>query len=770
MFRLAASWVWDFWIADDGDRYHLFFLKAPRALLDPDRRHWRATIGHATSTDLTTWSEHADAFLPDDAPAFDDLATWTGSVVQDDDGKWRMFYTAVSRAEDGLEQRISSVVSDDLFTWRREPERQVLEPDARWYETAATRQWPDQAWRDPWVFRDQDGWHMLITARANRGEPDDRGVIGHATSPDLVHWTVQPPLSEPGAGFGHIEVVQVADVDGTPVGLFSCLGSELAQGRRDADPVGGVWAFPIASMTGPFPLEEAYRITDERLYVGRLVRDRKGQWRFLAFRNEDEHGNWIGEITDPQPVQWVDGRLAIDGTGQSATLPARKRTSMSSDNYYDVTQWPVGDAAEDIGEVLNSIIADIKSRQKSTDEGDGGKPGAVIYMPPGDYRLRTQVLIDISFLRIEGAGHGFTSSSIRFNVPEDEWPDLHELWPGGSRILVDLPPGDEESAGAAFSVERSGNPRISSVEFVDFCIDGLHFTSDGSGLDPENTYFNGKTGIYVADANDSFRVNGMGFIYLEHALTVYKADALSIHDNFIAECGSCIELRGWGQASKITDNLIGAGPNGHSIYAEHHGGLLITANNVFPRGANSVRLTGVTRSSVTNNRLHSFYPGMVVLEASSENLVGSNHFLRDHEPWSPFFGVDNGLDDDFGLLTVSGSGNSVIGNHFSAIVDVDRVRPAGAAPVIIHLKAGEANYVATNHVVSMDVRGKSSGSAYAAQVDALLSTDTAKHLAVTTVLVDPQSKRNTVLDSGTEPQVSMDFEANAFRPLPVVPL
>lgn len=311
MLRLAASWVWDFWIADDGDRYHLFFLKASRALIDPDRRHWRATIGHATSTDLTTWTEHADAVIPDDSPAFDDLATWTGSVVREETGGWRMFYTAVSRAEGGLIQRISSVVSNDLFTWHREPGRQVLEPDARWYETAETRDWPDQAWRDPWVFRGHDGWHMLITARADVGAPDERGVIGHATSSDLIRWTVQPPVSEPGAGFGHVEVVQVAIVDGTPVGLFSCLGSELAQRRHADDPVGGVWGFPVDSMTGPFRLEDAYRITDERLYVGRLVQDRAGQWQLLAFRN-DENGGWVGEITDPHPVHWVDSRIVIE--------------------------------------------------------------------------------------------------------------------------------------------------------------------------------------------------------------------------------------------------------------------------------------------------------------------------------------------------------------------------------------------------------------------------------------------------------------------------
>lgn len=438
---------------------------------------------------------------------------------------------------------------------------------------------------------------------------------------------------------------------------------------------------------------------------------------------------------------------------------------MSSANSYDVTKWPVGDSSNDIGGVINSIIADVKDRQKKLDGGDGGQPGAVIYLPPGDYRLRTQVVIDISFLRIEGAGHGFTSSSIRYNVPADDVGDLHELWPGGSRILVDLASsGQEESAGAAFYVERSGNPRISSVEFSNFCIDGMHFEPDGSHLHPENTYVNGKTGIYVASANDSFRVNGMGFVYLEHALTIHNADALSIHDNFIAECGNCIELRGWGQASKITDNLIGAGFKGHSIYAENHGGLLITANNVFPRGASSVCLDGVTRSSITNNRLHSFYPGMVTLTSGcDENLVGSNHFLRDHEPWEPFQGIDNGVDDLQGLLSIAGSDNSVIGNHFSEIIDSQSIRPSGAAPVIIRLTAGSGNFISSNHMVAKDVRAHSGESAYAAQVDALLATENSERLHITSVLIDAESVRNTVLDSGTAAQIRADAAVNAVR-------
>lgn len=444
---------------------------------------------------------------------------------------------------------------------------------------------------------------------------------------------------------------------------------------------------------------------------------------------------------------------------------------MSSSNHYDVTTWPTGDASQDIGQVINAIIADIKARQSDSDVGDGGKPGAVINIPPGDYRLRTQVLIDISFLTIRGAGHGFTSSSIRFNVPEEEWAGLHELWPGGSRILVDLDASTatDGSDGAAFLVARSGNPRISAVEFSNFCIDGLHFTDDGSGVHPENTYVNGKTGIHVRDANDSFRVTGMGIVYLEHALVIHNADALSVHHNFIAECGSCVELLGWGQASMITNNLIGAGPKGHSIHAENHGGLLITANNVFPRGLSSIRLDGVTRSNISSNRLHSFYPGMVVLaDGSSENLISSNHLLRDQEPWTPFQGIDNGLDDDHGLIRIEGNNNSVIGNHISESIDVDSVRPQGANPVIINIAGGSGNHVASNNVVATAVRSGSGESAYQAQVGALLTVDEAETLPVTTVLVSSQSTRNTILDTGSATEVIADRASNAVRPTPEI--
>lgn len=448
---------------------------------------------------------------------------------------------------------------------------------------------------------------------------------------------------------------------------------------------------------------------------------------------------------------------------------------MASQNHYDITEWTVGDPYEDIGAVINNIIADVKSRQTDSNVYEGGKPGAVIYIPPGDYRLVTQVVIDISYLKIVGSGHGFTSSSIRFNTPATELTHWRELWPGGSRILVDLSPdssaGDE--TGAAFCVKRKGNPRVSSVEFANFCIDGMHFIDDGSGHDdPENTYRNGKTGIHVASANDSFRITGMGLIYLEHGVTVHHADALSIDDNFIAECGNCIELKGMGQASRISNNFIGAGYRGHSIYAENHGGILISSNNVFPRGASSVYFSGVARSSVTGNRFHSFYPGMLVFsENCCENLVSSNHFLRDREPWTPMLKYDNGRDDLFGLLTIAGSNNSVIANHISETIDKQHIRPLSEKPVIIRLVSGTDNYIANNHIVATTEEEQTSdapnSACFSTQVGALLSTENLSALDVVFVLVDSASSGNTILDSGSEAQVVLDKAVNAFRGTPV---
>jgi len=438
---------------------------------------------------------------------------------------------------------------------------------------------------------------------------------------------------------------------------------------------------------------------------------------------------------------------------------------------YNVDSWPVGNAREDIGNVINSIIDHIKSLQPNKDVGQGGKPGAVIRIPPGDFRLKTQIRIDISFLRIEGSGHGFTSSSIRFNLSESDLLATHELWPGGSRILVDIDSETFADKGpvAAIVVERQGSPRLSSLEFLDFCLDGIEFKADGSDSLPQNTYKNGKLGIQILTPNDSVKISGMGFVYLEKAIEINYADALSIHDNFVAECGSCIELLGWGQASKITDNLIGAGPNGHGIFAENHGGLLVTSNNIFPRGASSLTFSGVLRSNVSANRLHAFYPGMVrIIDGSSENLLSSNHLLKDNEPWLPFLGVSNTLNASDGLVIIAGSRNSLIGNHISIVEDSNSSQGDKGSPVAIRITSGEGNFVSNNHIISRAIELNRSADCFESQVSSITKGFSQPVLDFLAVEVDAASSGNYILDSGQIDNVKLDFSSNAFRPTPNV--
>lgn len=307
MLRLPDAWVWDFWLVDDGERYHVYFLFASRAVGHPRSRHHRASVGHAVSSDLRSWQRVPDALVHSDAPAFDETATWTGSVVAHPDGRWFMFYTG-ARALDASTniQTIGYATSPDLTRWTKNPRNPVLASDTRWYETLADGTWHDEAFRDPWVLPDAEGngWHMLITARSNHGAADDRGVVGHATSADLEHWVLQAPLSEPGQGFGQLEVMQYVELGDQRLLLFSCLAADTSADLRATGTTGGVWVADAAGPLGPFDLAHARQVTDSSRYVGRVIRERQtGEWVLLTFANDHPDGSFVGELLDPVPFQ-----------------------------------------------------------------------------------------------------------------------------------------------------------------------------------------------------------------------------------------------------------------------------------------------------------------------------------------------------------------------------------------------------------------------------------------------------------------------------------
>lgn len=309
MLNIPGRWIWDFWLARSADEYHIFYLHAPDSVL-PDDRHFVADIGHAVSTDLSDWTVLPKPFGPAEPSSYDSRARWTGSVLGLE-GRWLMFRTGLAEGSDRL-QRLGLDVSDDLHTWRQGPGNWPIEADTRWYDDDAD----DQHWRDPWVMRGPDGrWLMYVTARTAgevvEGGPG-RGVVGLLTSDDLAHWRAEPPLSEP-AGFEEVEVIQLEEIDGRWVLIFSCLGLQLAPRRPGS---GGIWSVPIEGPGSPVDLTRAVRLADEAVYSGRLARGPDGRWVLLAFVNKGPQGEFRGGVIDPVPVTW-----RADGTGLELAHP-----------------------------------------------------------------------------------------------------------------------------------------------------------------------------------------------------------------------------------------------------------------------------------------------------------------------------------------------------------------------------------------------------------------------------------------------------------------
>ncbi len=317
---LDDHWIWDSWYAHDGDRWHGFFLKAPKSIGDPELRHFNVSVGHAVSDDLTTWEHLGTCLAPAQPPSWDDYTTWTGSVVHGDDGLWHLFYTGTSQAEDGLYQRIGHATSTDLHDWQRVGDGLCLDltgPAAERYEAGLARSvWHDRAMRDPWVMRDPDGagWLMYFTARApGIAEPNAAGAIGLATSPDLVRWTLEPPVFV--GGYGQLEVPQVFSQGGRWYCLFCTaaehFSKELAEATEGgpvtgnhyliADHPRGPWRVAPGFLDGSLPCVR---------YAARIVETSEGL-QIIGF-SDRPRGEFVGQLLDPQPVRAdPDGYLRI---------------------------------------------------------------------------------------------------------------------------------------------------------------------------------------------------------------------------------------------------------------------------------------------------------------------------------------------------------------------------------------------------------------------------------------------------------------------------
>jgi len=222
--------------------YHLFHLVLPN----------HDFIAHAVSTDAINWRRVNNALFIGDPGSWDDLMLWTMAVSPNPHkpGQWRMFYTGLSRREQGRIQRIGLAVSEDLFHWRKEPVNWIdergpddpaavqrarelaleqptscrhakydeqsdfpLEASPEFYESSLDegRHWV--SFRDPYYYReDGQGW-LIMAARSNEGPVVRRGCVGVMEETAPNKFRACPPLHHPGL-YDDIEVPNLLRIEG----------------------------------------------------------------------------------------------------------------------------------------------------------------------------------------------------------------------------------------------------------------------------------------------------------------------------------------------------------------------------------------------------------------------------------------------------------------------------------------------------------------------------------------------------------------------------
>jgi beta-fructofuranosidase len=261
-------------------RVDLFYQCVPEATSWRAGCHW----GHASSDDLVTWDEHPPALSPGDG----DGGCWSGCIVAEAD---LLLYTSVN--------------APDLSVGRVRVARPVDRTWQRWAKGSFVADLPDGvaagAFRDPFVWWDDDRWRMLVGAAL----PGGTAAALTFTSTDLVTWSYDGVFAQrhtddrDGAWSGSLwECPQLVSVDGADYLIVSVWDDEVLH---------YVAAARGNSRDGRFEAASWQQLTIGSYYAATAFRDDAGHaglMHWLRGVGDPEQG-WMGALSVPH-------RLSVD--------------------------------------------------------------------------------------------------------------------------------------------------------------------------------------------------------------------------------------------------------------------------------------------------------------------------------------------------------------------------------------------------------------------------------------------------------------------------
>ncbi len=404
---------------------------------NPEAPHWGHTHwGHAVSADLVTW-QHLPLAISPDAVGPDSFGCWSGCIV-DDGGIPTAFYTGVE-LDSALRRasvcRATSV--DGLVTWVKDPANPCIvgSPDGIA---------PD-AFRDPFVWRDETGWAMLLGAGTTSG----LGAVLLYRSMDLRRWEYVGPF---------LRGDELPRAAGTDAPCWEC--PQLVRfGGRDVliislvDRTPGVRPSHVMALIGRatgdrFVVDHAQQLgMGPDFYAPATILAPDGRQLLLGWVPEDpphssSRRDWAGSMTFPRVVSITEGGDVALALAHEVTalrqkeararpyLPAGNRPPWregSLGQRFEVQALiEVGDAFEVVVDLLNGDDEDpqlhigfrpcdrrlsVARRGIVTVAGRSAQSAAIL--PPTSSRdLRLRILVDGSVAELEVDGQTMATARL----------------------------------------------------------------------------------------------------------------------------------------------------------------------------------------------------------------------------------------------------------------------------------------------------------------------------------------------------------------------
>lgn len=287
-FTADAGWINDpHGIRHHGGRYHVFFQQVPGRTDWARDVHW----GHAVGDDLLSLRQLPIAISPGEG----DGGIWTGSLVVDDAGDARIFYTSTDLPTlDHGRIRTATPRDDDWIAWRK---GDVVA------ETPAGM----SVFRDPWVFRDGSGWSMVVGGRHD----DGAAAIVSYRSDDLQTWSygglALRPAEDPDTALARNtlwECPQLFEIDGRHVLVLSV--EDPGEPRYVGYAV-GCWR------DGRFDAEAWGRLSFSRSpYAPTFFPDAVGRPSLVFWLSETAGEDWAGTLSIPYLLSLDGDALTLE--------------------------------------------------------------------------------------------------------------------------------------------------------------------------------------------------------------------------------------------------------------------------------------------------------------------------------------------------------------------------------------------------------------------------------------------------------------------------